>query len=47
MVYIEDGKDAAVSYQSADFQFENTLEYDIALEAKVEDNHVKISLVRI
>ena len=47
VVYIEDGKDAAVSYKSADFKFKNTLDYDIQLEAKVEDNKVKISIVRI
>ena len=33
--YIEDGKDAAGSYNSADLKFKNTLDYDIRLEAKV------------
>lgn len=47
VVYIKDGKDAAVSYKSADFKFKNTLDYDIKIEAKVEDNKVKIKLVRI
>ena len=47
VVYIEDGKDAAVSYKSADFKFKNTLDYDIQLEAKVENNKVKIAIVRI
>lgn len=47
VVYIKDGKDAAVSYKSADFKFKNTLDYDIKIEAKVEDNQVKIKLVRI
>ena len=47
VVYIQDGKDAAVSYQSADLKFKNTLDYDIKLEAKVEDNKVKITIVRI
>ena len=45
--YIEDGKDAAVSYNSADLKFKNTLDYDIRLEAKVEDRKVKIKLIRI
>ena len=47
VVYIKDGKDAAVSYKSGDFRFKNTLDYDIQLEAKVEENKVKITLVRI
>ena len=47
VVYIEDGKDAAVSYQSADLKFKNTLDYNIQIEAKVEENRVKISIVRI
>lgn len=45
--YIEDGKDAAVSFDTADFKFENTLDYNIKIEAKVEDNKVKIALIRI
>ena len=45
--YIKDGKDAAVSYRSADLKFKNTLEYDIKIEAEVEDREVKIRLVRI
>lgn len=47
VTYIKDGKDAAVSYKSADFKFKNTLDYDIKVEAKVEDNKVKIKLIRI
>ena len=47
VVYIKDGKDAAVSYKSADLKFKNTLDYDIKIEAKVENNKVKIKLVRI
>lgn len=47
VVYIENGKDAAVSYKSADFKFKNTLDYDIKIEAKVEKNKVKIRLVKI
>ena len=45
--YIKDGKDAAVSYKSADLKFKNTLDYDVKLEAKVENNKVKIKLIRI
>ena len=45
--YIKDGKDAAVSYSSADFKFINNLDYDIRIEAKVEDEKVKIKLIRI
>lgn len=47
VVYIKDGKDASVSYKTADFKFKNTLDYDIQLEAKVEENKVKIAIVRI
>lgn len=47
VVYIKDGKDAAVSYKSADLKFKNTLDYDIKIESKVENNKVKIKLVRI
>lgn len=47
VVYIKDGKDAAVSYKSADFKFKNTLDYDVKIEAKVENNQVKIKLIRI
>lgn len=45
--YIKDGKDAAVSYDTADLKFKNTLGYDIKIEAKVEDRKVKIKLIRI
>lgn len=47
VVYIKDGKDAAVSYKTADLKFKNTLDYDVKLEAKVENNKVKIKLIRI
>lgn len=45
--YIQDGKDAAVAYPSSDLKFKNTLDYDIRIDAKVENRRVKISLVRI
>ena len=47
VVYIKDGKDAAVSYNSADLKFKNTLDYDVKIGAKVEKNKVKIELFRI
>lgn len=47
VVYIKDGKDAAVSYKSADLKFKNTLDYDVKIEAKVENNKIKIKLIRI
>lgn len=46
VVYIEDGKDAAVSYNKADFKFKNTLDYDVKIQAKIENNKVKIELIR-
>lgn len=45
--YIEDGKDAAVSYGNSDLKFKNTLDYDMKIEAEVEDRKVKITLIRI
>ena len=47
VVYIKDGKDAAVSYNSADLKFKNELDYDIRLKAEVEDNKVKIKIEKI
>ena len=45
--YIKDGKDAAVSYGNSDLKFRNTLDYDIRIDAKVENRKVKITLIRI
>ena len=45
--YIEDGKDAAVSYNTSDLKFKNTLDYDVKIEAEVEDKEVKVKLTRI
>lgn len=47
VVYIKDGKDAAVSYKSADLKFKNTFDYDIRLKAKVKNNKVKITIEKI
>lgn len=45
--YIEDGKDAAVSYNTSDLKFENTLDYDVKIEAEVEERKVKVKLLKI
>lgn len=45
--YIKDGKDAAVSYNTSDLKFKNTLDYDVKIEAKVEDRKVKVKLLKI
>ena len=45
--YIEDGKDAAVSYGNSDLKFKNNLDYDVRIYAEVENRKVKITLVRI
>ena len=45
--YIEDGKDAAVSYGNTDLKFKNTLDYDIKIGAEVENRKVKIKLLKI
>lgn len=45
--YIKDGKDAAVSYGNSDLKFRNTLDYDIRIDAEVENRKVKITLIRI
>lgn len=47
VVYIKDGKDAAVSYKSADLKFKNTFDYDIRLKASVENNKVKIAIEKM
>ena len=44
VVYIKDGKDAAVSYKSADLKFKNKLDYDIKLRAYVKNNRIVITL---
>ena len=45
--YIKDGKDAAVSYGNSDLKFKNNLDYDVRIDAKVENRKVKIKLIRI
>ena len=45
--YIKDGRDAAVSYGNSDLKFKNNLNYDVRIDAEVENRKVKITLVRI
>lgn len=47
VVYIKDGKDAAVSYKSADLKFKNNLDYDIKLKADVKDSKVIIKIEKV
>ncbi len=47
VVYIKDGKDAAVSYKSADLKFKNNLDYDIKLKASVKNNKVVIKIEKV
>ena len=47
VVYIKDGKDAAVSYKSADLKFKNLADYDIKLKAEVEKNKIVIKIEKV
>ncbi len=47
VVYIKDGKDAAVSYKSADLKFKNNADYDIKLKASVKNNKVIINIEKL
>lgn len=47
VVYVKDGKDAAVSYKSADLKFKNNLDYDIKIKANVKNNKVVIKIEKI
>ena len=42
--YVEPGKDAAISYGHLDFKFRNTLDYDIIIQCKVENNKVIVDI---
>lgn len=42
--YVEPGKDAAISYGHLDFKFRNTLNYDIIIQCKVENNKVIVDI---
>ncbi|MBE5821094.1 MAG: factor for cell wall maintenance or synthesis YoaR [Clostridiales bacterium] len=43
--YVEEGKDAAISYNRLDLKFKNSLDYDLTIECKVDENKVYISLL--
>ena len=45
--YIEDGKDATVSYNTVDFQFRNDTENDIKLFTSCDDKNVYASISKI
>ena len=47
VVYIKDGKDAAVSYKSADLKFKKNADYDIKLKASVKNNKVIIKIEKL
>lgn len=47
VVYIKDGKDAAVSYNSADLKFKNLADYDIKLKAELKNNKVIIKVEKL
>ena len=47
VVYIKDGKDAAVSYKSADLKFKNNADYDIKLKASVKNDKVIIKIEKL
>lgn len=42
--YVEPGKDAAISYGHLDFKFKNTLDHDIIIKCKVENNKVIVDI---
>lgn len=42
--YVKPGKDAAISYGHLDFKFRNTLNYDIIIQCKVENNKVIVDI---
>jgi len=43
--YVPNGLDATVSYGSVDFQFRNSTNWPIKIQAKVTDNHVYFTLI--
>ena len=45
--YIKDGKDASVSYNSADFRFTNNLDSDIKIKAEVNGNKLIIRILEL
>ena len=47
VAYVEQGKDATVSYSSVDFRFQNNLEHPIKIYASYEDTSITIRIVKI
>ncbi len=47
VAYIEDGKDATVSYGSLDLKFKNNNDFDIKIYSQVRDNNVTVKIVKI
>lgn len=47
VAYIEDGKDATVSYNYLDLKFENNNDFDIKLYSSVKDDKVIVKIVKI
>ncbi len=45
--YVEEGKDAAVSYGSVDFKFRNDNDYDIKIYSSSSANTIDIRIVKI
>ena len=45
--YIQEGKDAAISYGSYDFKFKNNYEHDIKIYALPTTNDITIRVVKI
>ncbi len=47
VAYIEEGKDATVSYGSLDLKFKNNNDFDIKLYCEVKDNKVTVKIFKI
>jgi len=45
--YVEEGKDAAVSYGSVDFKFKNNNSFKIKIDATCTENDITISIYQI
>ena len=45
--YVEEGKDAAVSYGSVDFKFRNDTKFKIRIDASCTENDVTVSIYQI
>ena len=47
VAYVEDGKDATVSYGSLDLKFKNNNDFDIKLTCETKDDKVTVKIFRI